>query len=288
VSLTPQELLVSWLRRQLPSPAFAWLEQTMSGLHQTTADRALYLALGTVARRLGKEPLRLDAVDISAADAARHGWQPQHWGIDESGRVLLLLAGDIEPERFTTRVDTICKTADMNELAAFFRGLPLYPNPERLVGRAADGIRTNMAGVFAAIAHHNPYPADFFTDPQWNQMVLKALFIGLPLHPIYGLDARANADLARMLIDYARERTAAHRPVSPELWRCTGRFLDTTTLNDVAPRLGSDDILERSAAALALHDSTLPEALSLLRHAPDLLNALQSGTLSWNTITPSP
>ena len=50
-------------------------------------------------------------------------------------------------------------------------------------------------------------------------MVLKALFIGRPLHLIQGLDLRANRDLAKMLINYAHERQSANRPVPAELWQ---------------------------------------------------------------------
>ncbi len=72
------------------------------------------------------------------------------------------------------------------------------------------------------MAHRNPYPSERFAENRWNHMVLKAIFVGSPLHPIQGLDARANPPLARMLCDYAHERWAAGRPVSPELLRCVG------------------------------------------------------------------
>ena len=282
----PADLLVTWLHRQLPSPAFAWLEQTIGQLRAANSDRALYLALASAARRLGKEPLKLDSADIAEAETARPGWRPQHWSIDTCARVLLLLAGDVAAERFVTRLTMLCKTAEIGELIAYYQGLPLYPDPARLVALAAEGVRTNIAAAFSAVAHNNPYPAEFFNDAQWNQMVLKALFIGVPLHPIEGLDVRANPELARMLIDYARERTAAHRNVSPELWRCAGRFLDATALADVAPRLASEGIWERRAAALALHDSLDPEAAILLQRAPALLAELKAGTLSWDTFKP--
>jgi hypothetical protein len=232
------------LRRQLPPAANAWLERTIAQLREAHSDRALYLALGSVARRLGKEPLHLQPADISEAETARPGWRPQHWSMDAAARVLLLLSDDVTAERFAARLDTVCKTAEMGELIAYFQGLPLYPDPARLVARAAEGLRTNIAAVFSAIAHHNPYPAEFFTEPQWNQMVLKALFIGVPLHPIEGLDARANAQLARMLIDYARERAAAHRPISPELWRCVAPFVDQAMLAELKAGTLSWDTFE--------------------------------------------
>ena len=65
-------------------------------------------------------------------------------------------------------------------------------------------------------------------------MVLKALFVETTLAPIVGLDERANPELARILRDYAHERWAAGRPVSPELWRCVGPFAtDAAALDDL-------------------------------------------------------
>ena len=55
-------------------------------------------------------------------------------------------------------------------------------------------------------------------------MVLKALFVGSPLHPIYGLKRRNNQQLSQMLINYARERLAAKRKVNPELWQLIAPF----------------------------------------------------------------
>jgi len=68
----------------------------------------------------------------------------------------------------------------------------------------------------------NPYPADYFDDLAWNQMVLKALFVG-SLHLIYGLDTRANSHTSDGN-DYAHERWAAKRSVSPEIWRLVGHL----------------------------------------------------------------
>ena len=90
-----------------------------------------------------------------------------------------------------------------------------------------------MTAVFNAVALRNPYPAEQFDNLAWNQMVLKALFVGSPLHLIQGLDVRANRELSRMLIDYAHERYSANRLVSPEIWRLVEKFADAEMIEDL-------------------------------------------------------
>jgi hypothetical protein len=125
-----------------------------------------------------------------------------------------------------------------------------------------------MTDVFKAVAHANPYPSEHLDEAQWNQMILKALFVGVALYPIPGLDARANPRLARMLLDYAHERWAARRDVSPELWRCVAAALDDAALADVGRVLREGSVPERRAAALALRGSTEPRAAALLERHP--------------------
>ena len=116
---------------------------------------------------------------------------------------------------------------------ALYRGLPLYPEPEAFEWQVGEGLRTSMRAVFEAIAHRSPYPKENFSEDRWNHMVLKALFIGSTLAPIQGLDERANPTLAQILRDYAHERWAAGRPVTPELWRCIGPFAEGIMLDDL-------------------------------------------------------
>ena len=72
-------------------------------------------------------------------------------------------------------------------------------------------------------------------------MVLKTLFIVRVLHPIIGLDDKWNDELAGILLNYAHERWAAHRPVAPELWRGVGAFADA--IADLARVLVEGDAL---------------------------------------------
>jgi hypothetical protein len=237
-----------------------------------------------VSRRLGKAPLALDAAGLALAEKARPDWDPSTWTIVQAARIRLLLAAATDSDTFGRRLDQLCATADLDELVAFYRGLPVYPDPPRHRLRAAEGVRSNMKLVFEAVAHRNPYPAEQLPQDAWNQMVLKALFVGSTLGPIIGLDLRANAALARMLSDYAHERWSAGRPVSPELWRCVGPFASGPLLADLEKVLCSGTPPERAAAVLALRSSGDPEARRILGRHPALLEAVRARSVDWKSV----
>jgi hypothetical protein len=281
---TPRDLLQRWLDRQLPEAASTWLRAQLDGLAGEVRDRDLYVALGLVPRKLGKADLDLNEADLEAALRARPGWNPQGWSVDQTARILILLHAGGTGQMFAQRFIQLCRTADVAEAIAFYRGLPLYPDPERLEAQAAEGTRTNMRAVFEAVAHRSPYPKEQFAENRWNHMVLKALFVGSALHPIQGLDERANPTLARMLCDYAHERWAAGRAVSPELWRCVGPHADPEALGDLQRVLATGGTTERKAAALALAACPEAKAKELLAQAADLAAAVASGQLTWDSL----
>ncbi len=248
-------------------------------------ERTINLAISVATRKLGKAYLELEEGDRAAAQAARRGWRPERWSVDQAARVAILLAtanGDIDA--FCKRLDQLLRTADVGELIAFYQGLPLYPEPARHRARAADGVRTNMRVVFEAVAHANPYPAEQLADGPWNQMVLKALFIDSSLAPIAGLDERCNEDLALMLCDYAEERWSAGRSVSPELWRCVGAIATERTLACLNRALTGHDRRECEGAALALYTNGSAAALALLADAGDLLQRAENNELQWDQL----
>ena len=283
---TPRELLGHWLGRQLDDGQAAWLDEAAAKIAAGAADRNVYMAVSLVTRKIGKADLALAAEDRSAAERARTGWKPDGMSADQAARLyLVLVLGD--PARMAALIEQLCVTGDVGELVTFNLGLPLYPEPKRYLNRARKSARTNMKAVFNALAHRNPYPFENFDELAWNHLVLKALFVGSPLWPMEGLDERANAALSRMLCDYAHERWAAGRPVSPELWRCVGRHADAGAVNDLKRVLLTGDAAERRAAALALSDCPLPEAGEALAGSGDLTADIAGGRLSWNDIRPA-
>ncbi|OLO03125.1 EboA domain-containing protein [Salinicola socius] len=280
MSVTSLALLREWVCRQSPEHAH-WLAEQYALLSQMGDEKDLHLFLGLVVRRVGKQDLTLTSQDLAMANQTYPGWNPDGWSLDGAARVAALLA--FKGSRpFSATFQDLVRTADARELITLYRGLALYPRPESLTFEVGEGLRSNMRAVFESIVHRNPYPRDHFDDHRWNHMVLKALFVGSRLSPIVGFDARANLELARILLDYAQERWAAGREVSPELWRCVGPFAEHVSAYGALQRALSGTPIERGAATLALIAADTSSARDLLRTVPDITALVADGRLDWN------
>ena len=288
--MTPQQLLTEWVTTQGDPAGVAWFNEQCDELANNYTARRLHITFGMIPRRLGKADLTLSGDDLARAEAARSGWQPAEWSIADAARVLLLLhTADIASSAganlsFAARVTDLCQNADVAESVALYRGFAVYPDAPALEPQAGEGLRTNMRTVFEAVAHRNPFPREVFDQDRWNHMVLKALFVDSLLDPIDGLDERANAELARIMCDYAHERWAAGRAVSPELWRCVGPFANNLMLDDLERAYASDSGLEVQGAALALMQCPDARAQTILEARAGVATAARNGEYTWTQI----
>jgi hypothetical protein len=193
---------------------------TRVGADRTPFDRDRFLTFfASATRDLGKDPLELSGAEAEALRSQGIDWPPALWGLDEVGRVALLLrAGSILPEDgYGDLVEGCYRQGEIRERTAVVRALAILPGCERFLPLAIDACRSHIQPVFEAIACENPYPERYFPEPNFNQMVLKAVFIGVALDRVLGLDRRLTSELARMANDYAREREAAGRTVPTDL-----------------------------------------------------------------------
>lgn len=278
-------LLRAWLGRRLSDGAAAWLDEQALTVATGLRPHQLGIAIGLAPRKVGKADLDLTPAEQEAGHAVRPGLDATGWSVDQAARILLVLASyNGDDDAFTAALGRFFSNAEIGEQIALLRGLPLLPAPERLLPYAAEGIRSAMQPIFEAVAHRNPYPREYLSDAQWNQMVVKTLFIGSRLAPIQGLDARRNTELAKMLIDYAAERRAAGRSISPELWRCVAPFAGDADVAALADILREGTESERAGAALSLADCPLASAQLALASAPDLAVAIREGHLTWDTV----
>lgn len=276
-------LLEGWIERHAEPQGLAWFRGALASAAREEDPTLLVRSVALAPRRLGKADLILDARDRRDADAIRPGFDPTGLTLDQAARIALILATSQDEITPIRAIEALGRAADLGELIAICRGLPLFPAPESLLPRAADGLRSSIRPIFEAVAHRNPYPAEILDRDAWNQMVLKALFIGSPLTSIQRLDERANRELAAILLDYAHERWSAGRPVNPELWRCVGPFADGRALADLERLIRQGSVVERCAAALALSAAN-GEARSILARHPELDSAIACGRLRWASL----
>ncbi len=275
-------LLHRWLQQQMSAEQLLWLEDRLKQLAENSSDRLLFTTFSSVPRYTTKADLALTRADLQEAASIRKGWVPSDWSLDQVGRTLLLLSLPAEEaNQYQTLVEKLFGTADVSEQIALYQSLPLMPHPRLFVARAAEGLRTSITAVFNAIALNNPFPGDYFEALPWNQMVLKAVFVESPLHLIQQLDERANPELARMLSDYAHERWAAKRQVTPELWRLIGPFLNDRFLTDIEHALNTSEKDQQLAAAIACKQSSLPSAQALLSQHPVVQAEITDHQLNW-------
>ncbi|MBA2946555.1 EboA domain-containing protein [Streptomyces sp. PSKA28] len=133
----------------------------------------------------------------------------------DAARLLLLHAAGADPATLTG----IYAQGNAAERRAVLHALPhLVPGPQALQ-LVEDALRTNDTRLVAAAV--GPYAAEHLDPHNWRHAVLKCLFTGVSVDAVAGLAerARADAELARMLVDYANERTAAGRPIPEDLHR---------------------------------------------------------------------
>ncbi|MEM6290044.1 MAG: EboA domain-containing protein [Myxococcota bacterium] len=207
----PEAQLLELLQRVGPPAAAEWLDETLASL-DLNSERAVRIAVARCARKVGPGPLEpLDATGLPPAVSAQ-------WCLQDVARAVLVLRffaarGDEAAKPF----DGWARRGEQGEQASFFRMLSLLPGPERFVELAVEGCRTNSEVVFGAIALQNAFPAAHFPELNFNQLVLKTIFMGLPVPEIEGLAGRVNEDLVGMARDYASERNAAGRSVPTDI-----------------------------------------------------------------------
>ncbi len=184
----------------------------------------LYTSFSRAVRLFGKAPVHYTVDQLKEAESVISSWTPPS-SVDKIIRAIILLSiPQTDPDNYIKTVEELFSAGDVGELSALYTALPVLPFPEKFISRCMEGVRTNMGDVFEAVANNNVYPSLYLDEDAFNQMVLKCLFVGKPLHKITNLKKRLNVKLAEMASDYAHERWAAQREVDPELWQLVEPF----------------------------------------------------------------
>ena len=272
------------IKQHTTPDGWSWLEEKRN----PDQPASFNTAFASIPRKTGKLVIRLTGEQEQILESLIPGYSILQWSVDRLARVWLLMQLDpSDKEKYFRLIENLFLAAEINELVALYGALPVLAYPEMWKKRCAEGIRSNIADVLQSIMYENPYPSGYLPEPAWNQLVLKAFFTEKAVNRVYGLDERANQDLAYILSDYAHERWAAHRPVNPQLWRCVGKFVNERIFPDLQRLFSSGDTLEKEAAALACNDSQFPSARRLLEQHPQQKQAIERGSLTWDRIASS-
>lgn len=258
-----------------------WLKGKEDQIKAGFSFREFYLAFSMASR--AKDSDKVISGDITVPWGGLLALE--QWPLSRLGRVyLIIVLAKYSPENVKQVYQQLFETATLKELTALYSILSFLPNPEHYADRAAEGVRSNMGDVFDAVALGNPYPAKFLPEAAWNQMVLKAVFTNKPLYKIVGIDDRANGALALMLINYAQERWAAGRLVTPELWRPVGKFLQPEHLPLIGRMLKEEGTIEQQAAILACNASTSEAVKLKASDYPVIRQRIEEGQLGWDSL----
>jgi hypothetical protein len=262
------------------SEALIWLHTTLAPHLNEAATEFLaqaqsvdLAALGPTLARASRfarsKPLLPSPKACCQAAGSVPGWNPERLQVLEALRMALLVGrADLESEAFAKAFLGLFPYADEGELRALYKCLALLPGGERFVWQAAEGCRTNVLGVFEAVACDSPYPAAQFDEVAWRSMCIKALFMGSPLWRTYGLDQRLSPELARMALDLVEERRSAGRPIMANLWLLLGTHGGERGLASLRTEWGTLPPGQRGAVALAFARAGATDELFALPSEP--------------------
>jgi hypothetical protein len=209
-----RDALDARVRAGLSGASSEWFSQAVEiARHGTLAD--LQRIYTDASRRLGERPL----------PGGSPATEPhlEAWTLEDAGRLAFLLARHdaLGPDRFSGEATACFEQGDSREQRSWLRGVGFLPDSKQYLPLVIDACRTNILPIFEAVACENAYPARYFPERNFNQLVLKALFNSVALARIQGLAARRNPELARMATDYAAERRAAGRSIPADIGLAT-------------------------------------------------------------------
>ncbi len=206
--MASKERLLTALRGALDEAGRQWLVQAL-GRAETGSLDELLTVYTAASRRMGNGPLPTPA----------DGPAFEHWTLEDAARVLLLLTrAGTSPATFREDAVACYEQGDAREQRSWLRAIGTLPDPEQFLAAAVDACRSSILPIFEAIACENPYPSRYFPERNFNQMVLKALFSGVALSRVVGLDGtpecRVDADGVGL-----RRRTPRRRPFRSRRYR---------------------------------------------------------------------
>ena len=279
------KFLLSLLKQNTSQNSLDYLRNACRSTKSRKDKNLLFFYFSNLTHFFEKKISRLEKRQIKKANELIKDWMPHHWTLLETSRAYFLLEIPYQDKKeYQSILNEILQTADLQESIALTKALPILPYSHNYLSLGKSILRTNIQPLFESMVHYNPYPVTFFDENTWNQMILKTIFIKVPLYPILHIDSRINKRLKDMLIDFAKECQSAEREVTPELWRCVGPFIEQKDLSFLKAIYTNPYRKDALAAGLALKESNLYEAKNILHLNSTLYPFLTKQPILWNNI----
>jgi hypothetical protein len=199
----PGSDLTQLLRQHVPN-ADAFLERAERELATPAAVgfRALF---ASVPRRLGAA--------AGSAPPASDGHR--YWTLTDHVRLWLVLRAlpQVPASEQAAFVLGLFESGEKGEQISLLRVLSALPDARRFLETGVQACRHNSRDVFEAIVCENSFLSEHFPDLNFNQAVMKAIFLEVSIRRIEGLERRITPELSRMAASYVSERRAAGRVV---------------------------------------------------------------------------
>ncbi len=253
----------------------AWLRDSLMQLKKASPDELdelLPRLLARARRKVGTQRCSYESengcIVIELPELGQVELDLSEWEVADVARVALLIQAQLLVPAVDqcALVERCYRMGDERERGAIMRGLMLFQYRENLKPLALMAARINSLLLFATIAHSNLYPAMYYSDYEFNQLVLKALFNGAGVSSITGLKQRANRELSAMCEDYIDERRDADRAIPADIWLALMPYASERAEGMVLAALESEDSAQRYYAyeALAAVAGDRPEFKPLL------------------------
>lgn len=223
ISAEQQEQVISLIHSKLSDKESAWLTSKSEVVSNTETSHKFKVFFSLAARFISGDVVSWSNDELETLEQIYPGFSKSPWTKQDLVRASLMMCLDTSINESVLL--SFFEIAEMKEQIALYKGLYFLENAPVFSKQVAEGIRTNMSNVFDAIASGNPFAQTYLSEEAWNQMILKSFFMDRSLYQVQYIDRGKNEKLANMLQDYVKERWAAGRQVSLEIWRMIDSYL---------------------------------------------------------------
>jgi hypothetical protein len=251
----------------------SWLDQK---LHSIKTDQDFFISFALINKKIPRDHLQLSPAQIQTIHLKYPEFNIENWTLDQLCRFSLLMYYSLLSVKSLTKLISV---ADTREQISIFKSIAYLENASHFTPIVVNGIRTNIVDIFDAIALKNSFAASYFSQDEWNQMILKAVFMERPIYQIKNIDQRKNEKLAHILFDYARERWAASRRVTPELWRMISGYITEKLFVEMIKKIAEGNASDQKAMLKLIQESNLDAAQQWLSS-----QSIEIEPISWNQI----